>query len=61
VAHRPWRAQSAEDALRGGPATTDAFAQAAQAELEAARPLRDNAYKVALARNVIVQTLEGLT
>jgi xanthine dehydrogenase YagS FAD-binding subunit len=61
VAHRPWRAQGAEDALRGGPATADAFAHAAQVELEAARPLRDNAYKVALARNVIVQALEGLT
>jgi xanthine dehydrogenase YagS FAD-binding subunit len=60
VAHRPWRALRAEDALRGGPATAAAFARAAQIELERARPLRDNAYKVTLARNVMVQALEGL-
>ena len=60
VAHRPWRALQAEDALRGGPATAAAFARAAQIELEQARPLRDNAYKVTLARNVMVRALEGL-
>ncbi|MEA2154109.1 MAG: xanthine dehydrogenase YagS FAD-binding subunit [Solirubrobacteraceae bacterium] len=60
VAHRPWRALAAESALRGGPATTAAFAVAAEAELEAARPLRDNAYKVGLARDVMIRTLEGL-
>jgi xanthine dehydrogenase YagS FAD-binding subunit len=60
VAHRPWRALRAEDALIGGPATAEAFVAAAEVELEEARPLRDNAYKVTLARNVIVQTLERL-
>jgi xanthine dehydrogenase YagS FAD-binding subunit len=61
VAHRPWRALGAEAALRGAPATAGAFARAAQLELDAAQPLRDNAYKVALARNVVVAVLEGLT
>jgi xanthine dehydrogenase YagS FAD-binding subunit len=60
VAHRPWRARRAEEALRGGPATSEAFARAADAELAQARPHRDNAYKVPLARNLIVRTLEEL-
>jgi xanthine dehydrogenase YagS FAD-binding subunit len=57
VAHVPWRTRTAEDALRGGPADEDAFARAADAELGAAQPLRDNGYKVGLARNVMVRTL----
>jgi xanthine dehydrogenase YagS FAD-binding subunit len=61
VAHRPWRAVVAEDALRGGPATEEAFRAAADAELARARPLRDNGYKVALVRNLIVRTLVDLT
>jgi xanthine dehydrogenase YagS FAD-binding subunit len=60
VAHKPWRATVAEAALRGGPATEDAFAAAAAAELAAARPLRDNAFKVGLAQAVLVQTLNDL-
>jgi xanthine dehydrogenase YagS FAD-binding subunit len=60
IAHVPWRAVRAEDALRGQPASEDAFAAAAEAELAQAAPLRDNAYKVALARNVIVRTLAEL-
>ncbi len=61
VAHAPWRAHAAEAALRGGPATEDAFARAADAELEQARPLRDNAFKVPLARNLIVRALSELS
>lgn len=57
VAHAPWRATVAEDALRGGPATEEAFAAAAQAELAAARPLADNAFKVPMATNMITRTL----
>jgi xanthine dehydrogenase YagS FAD-binding subunit len=60
VAHLPWRASVAEEALRGQPATEDSFARAAEAELAAARPLRDNGYKVPLARNLIVRTLAEL-
>ena len=60
VAHRPWRALRAEEELRGGPASAEAFGRAADAELEAARPQRDNAYKVALAREVVVDTLGQL-
>ncbi|HEU5362643.1 MAG TPA: xanthine dehydrogenase family protein subunit M [Gaiellaceae bacterium] len=60
VAHKPWRATHAEQALRGAPADAEAFARAADAELAQARPLRDNAYKVPLARNVLVRTLSEL-
>jgi xanthine dehydrogenase YagS FAD-binding subunit len=57
VAHKPWRATKAEEALRGEPATEENFRAAADIELEDAEPLRDNAFKVPLARNVIVRTL----
>ena len=57
VAHVPWRAERAEAALRGAPTGEAAFRAAADAELEAARPLRDNAFKVPLARDVLVATL----
>ena len=47
---RPWRARTAEDLIRGGPATRDAFAAALAEEFAAAEPLPDNAFKVPLAR-----------
>ncbi|MEU8736193.1 FAD binding domain-containing protein [Streptomyces halstedii] len=61
LAHRPWRARAAEDVLRGAPATEETFARAADAELAAAEPLRDNGFKVALARNLAVGVLAELT
>jgi len=61
VAHKPWRAVTAEAALRGAPATEQSFRAAAEAELAAAQPLAGNAFKVPLARNVIVRTLLDLT
>lgn len=61
VAHVPWRASKAEAALRGAQATEEAFRQAAEAELAEARPLRDNGFKIPLARNVLVQSLLELT
>ncbi|HET8672170.1 MAG TPA: xanthine dehydrogenase family protein subunit M [Thermoleophilaceae bacterium] len=60
VAHVPWRAERAEAALRGQPASEQSFAAAANAELEQAQPLRDNGFKVPLARNLIVRTLGQL-
>ena len=60
VAHVPWRASEAEAALRGAPATQESFEAAADAELARAEPLRDNAYKVPLTRNVLVSTLTEL-
>jgi xanthine dehydrogenase YagS FAD-binding subunit len=60
VASRPWRARTAERALTGAPAEAENFAAAADAELAAARPLRDNAYKVTLMRNLVVAVLTEL-
>jgi xanthine dehydrogenase YagS FAD-binding subunit len=57
LAHKPWRAYAAEDAMRGKPAGEAAFAAAADAELAQAQPLRDNAYKIPLAKSTLVQTL----
>ena len=57
VAHRPWRAHKAEDALRGRRTGAETFRAAAEAELADAAPLRDNAYKIPLARNVMTRTL----
>ncbi|AWS44702.1 xanthine dehydrogenase family protein subunit M [Streptosporangium sp. 'caverna'] len=61
VAHVPWRAEVAEAALRGSAATATEFTRAADLELAQARPLRDNGFKVPLARNVLVRTLIDLT
>jgi xanthine dehydrogenase YagS FAD-binding subunit len=60
VAHVPWRARKAEAVLRGAPANEETFRQAADAELADAQPLRENAFKVPLARNILVRTLLDL-
>jgi xanthine dehydrogenase YagS FAD-binding subunit len=56
----PWRARKAEAALRGAPATEASFVQAADVELADAQPLRENAFKIQLARNLLVRTLQEL-
>jgi xanthine dehydrogenase YagS FAD-binding subunit len=61
VAHKPWRATRAEAVLRGAPATEEMFRRAAGVELADAQPLPGNAFKVPLARNVLVRTLLDLT
>ncbi|MEV7085655.1 xanthine dehydrogenase family protein subunit M [Streptomyces sp. NPDC093085] len=60
VASRPWRARTAERTLLGAPANAETFAEAADAELAAARPLPHNAYKVTLMRNLTVALLGEL-
>jgi len=61
VAHKPWRAHAAESALRGKHADESVFRSAAERELEAARPLRDNGFKVELAKRTIVAVLGQLS
>jgi xanthine dehydrogenase YagS FAD-binding subunit len=61
LAHKPWRAYRAEAVLRGAPATEDTFADAADAELREAQPLRDNAFKPRMARGALLATLRELT
>ena len=60
VAHKPWRATLAEDALRGRPANAESFRAAAAAELAAARPLNDNGFKIALAQRTMLAVLDSL-
>ena len=61
VAHKPWRAWKAEAALKGRPATAASFQAAADAELSDATALRDNGFKIDLARRTIVAVLTTLT
>ena len=61
VAHKPWRAHAAEQALRGQKAGEDSFRAAAEAELAAAAPLRDNGFKIELAKRTVVAVLGELT
>ncbi|UHS58321.1 FAD binding domain-containing protein [Agrobacterium vaccinii] len=60
VAHKPWRALKAEAALKGQKADAESFRAAAEAELADAVGLRDNAFKVELAKRTIVAVLEEL-
>ena len=57
VAHRPWRDAAAEATLRGQPASKPAFAQAADFVLRDATGFAHNAFKIDLARRVIVRAL----
>lgn len=60
TAHKPWRAAKAEAALRGKPATAEAFRAAIEAELAGAKTSQENAYKVPLLKNTVVAVLEEL-
>lgn len=57
VAHKPWRALTAEKMLAGKEATETNFQAAAQAEMEQARPLTYNKFKVELGKKAITRTL----
>lgn len=60
VAHKPWRATEAEQALVGQPATGETFRSAADAELAQAEPQQGNEFKVELTKRAIVATLNTL-
>ena len=57
VALKPWRCREAEAALAGRPATVETFTAAAAAALTAATPGGDNAFKIELARRIVVRAL----
>jgi xanthine dehydrogenase YagS FAD-binding subunit len=57
VAHKPWRSREAEAALAGKPASEESFRQAAEAALEGAKPLAQNAFKVELGKRAVVRAL----
>jgi xanthine dehydrogenase YagS FAD-binding subunit len=57
VAAKPWRARAAEAVLAGAPANAAVFQRAAEAALADARPSGDNAFKIELARRIVVRAL----
>lgn len=58
VAHKPWRALKAAQYLQGKPATAAHFRKAAEEEMNAARPLSHNKFKVEMGINTIINALE---
>lgn len=60
VAHKPWRALRSEQILEDSTANDDAFNRAAEVALEGAEGYRYNAFKIELAKRVIVSTLSEL-
>ncbi len=61
VATVPWRLPAVEDALRGAPATSASFEEAAAAAADGARPLSANGFKVTLLKRTVVRALLELT
>ena len=57
VAHKPWRDADVEVGLRGQTANRAAFTQAAAQLLRGAKGFAHNAFKIDLARRVIVRAL----
>ena len=60
VAPVPWRVPAAEKLLEGSALDDNACRAAADALLDAAEPLRDNGYKVTLARELVRRALRSL-
>ena len=58
VAVKPWRAREAEAALAGAGTDEASFRKAADAALAGATPSGDNAFKIELARRLIVRVLQ---
>jgi xanthine dehydrogenase YagS FAD-binding subunit len=59
VAHKPWRAESAERALAGQNLSRGTFESAATEALRGAKPLRENGFKVEMAKRAIVRALSS--
>jgi xanthine dehydrogenase YagS FAD-binding subunit len=57
VATRPWRLAPVEAALRGAPATPEAFEDAASVAADGTTPLPGNGFKVPLLKRTIVRAL----
>ena len=55
VAMKPWRCREAEAALAGKPASVESFRAAAESALADAKPAGDNAFKIELARRIVVR------
>src|SRR5205823_14365956 len=57
----PWRSPAAEHELAGREATIPVFQRAAEAALRGAKPQRDNAFKVELAKRTVMRALQMVT
>ena len=57
VALKPWRARAAEALLAGAKPDAASFQKAAEAALAEAKPSGDNAFKIELARRIVVRAL----
>lgn len=60
VSHKPHRAHTAEQEMRGKPATADTFSRAIEAELADARPGPENAAKIPQLRATVPAVLQQL-
>ncbi len=61
VAHKPWRDESAEAMLIGKPASRESFQPVAEAIVATAKGYEHNAFKIDLAKRVIVRALSEAT
>jgi len=61
VGTKPWRSHEAEAALMGKPANASTFKAAAEVALAKAKPQKDNAFKIELARRCLVRSLKTAT
>ncbi len=61
VGTKPWRSHEAEAALMGKSANATIFRAAAEAALAKAKPHKDNAFKVELAKRCLVRSLKLAT
>ena len=57
VAPIPWRSQAAEQALAGKTITESTAAAAADAALQGATPLTQNAYKIQVAKTAVKRAI----
>ncbi|GHC26214.1 hypothetical protein GCM10010082_19180 [Kushneria pakistanensis] len=61
VATKPWRADAAEAALKGQPATQESFERAAEAAFSDAVAYSHNGFKITLGKQAIVRALRDAT
>jgi xanthine dehydrogenase YagS FAD-binding subunit len=61
VAAKPWRSRIFEEALKGQQANEASLREAAEAELAGASGLSGNAFKIELAKRLLVSTLQDLS
>ena len=57
VAHKPWRAFVSEKFLAGKQPTEQNFIEAAELEMQSAKPLAHNSFKIELCKRAIVRAL----